>query len=98
MAFIRLVIAVFISGSSSLCAASTNSFLAVQRLFSPKSLANLLLRFSRMRKYLGRTQTKFSGYFLLLSRSTTTSWMRLNCWLAFFIAYIFKFNFHLTHT
>ena len=53
--------AVLISGSSSLCLASTKSFFAWHKLFSPKIFAKLLERFSSKRKYLGSTQTKFKG-------------------------------------
>ena len=61
MSFMRLFMTVLSSESSSRCQASTKSFFAMQRLFSPKSLANLLDRFSSKRKYRGRTQTKFKG-------------------------------------
>ena len=61
MSFKRLFMTVLISGSSSACLASTKSFFAWHKLFSPKIFAKLLERFSSKRKYLGRTQTKFKG-------------------------------------
>lgn len=61
MSFMRRFMTVRISGSSSFWTASVKSFFAMQWLFSPKSLANLLERFSSIRKYLGSTQTKFMG-------------------------------------
>ncbi len=61
MSLMRFFMTVLISGSSSAWAASSRRFRAVGSVLGPKILANLLLRLSSMRKYLGRTQTKFRG-------------------------------------